>query len=99
MRVKILNALAQGLPIISTSLGCEGIGVTHGRDVLIADSPQEFAEAVLQTLDKPAFAEQLGRNGRHLAERDYDFRKVCLTIETVYKQAIALAQTVERGVI
>jgi glycosyltransferase involved in cell wall biosynthesis len=92
MRVKILNALAQGLPIISTSLGCEGIGVTHGQDVMIADSPHDFAEAVLQVLDKPAFAEQLGRNGRCLAEREYDFRKVCLPIEAVYNQAV-LAQS------
>ena len=99
MRVKILNALAQGLPIISTSLGCEGIGVTHGRDVMIGDNPQDFAEAVLQAIDKPALAEQLGRNGRHLAERDYDFRKVCLPIETVYKQATALAQAIKRGAV
>jgi glycosyltransferase involved in cell wall biosynthesis len=96
MRVKILNALAQGLPIVSTSLGCEGIAVTHGQDVLIANHPHDFAEAVLQALDKPAFAEQLGRNGRRLAEREYDFRRACLPIEAVYKTARAQSAAAEQ---
>ncbi len=43
MRVKILNALAQGLPIVTTTLGCEGIAVEHGQHVLIADTPGAFA--------------------------------------------------------
>src|SRR5690606_26213162 len=51
MRVKILNALAQGMPLVTTTLGCEGIGVTHGKDVLIADTPEAFAEAVLRLLE------------------------------------------------
>jgi glycosyltransferase involved in cell wall biosynthesis len=97
MRVKILNALTQGLPIVSTSLGCEGIAVTHGQDVMIADHPHDFAEAVLQVLDRPAFAEQLGRNGRRLAEREYDFRQACLPIEAVYKTALARSAAVKHG--
>ncbi len=59
---------------------------------MIADSPQDFAEAVSQMLDKPAFSEQLGRNGRRLAEQKYDYRKVCLPIEAVYNQSV-LAQS------
>ena len=45
MRVKILNALAQGLPIVSTTIGCEGIAVESGRHLLIADTTEAFAEA------------------------------------------------------
>jgi glycosyltransferase involved in cell wall biosynthesis len=88
MRVKILNALAQGLPIVSTSLGCEGIAVTHGQDILIADSPQDFADAVVQVLDDAEFAAQLGRNGRRLAEQQYDYRQACLPIDAEYERAV-----------
>jgi glycosyltransferase involved in cell wall biosynthesis len=87
MRVKILEALAQGLPIVSTTLGCEGIAVTHGHDILIADTPHEFAHAVLRLLDDPQFAAQLGNNGRQLAEQRYDYRQACKPLEIVYSQA------------
>jgi glycosyltransferase involved in cell wall biosynthesis len=87
MRVKILNALAQGVPIVSTSLGCEGIAVTHGQDIMIADSPDEFAEAVMRVLDSPILAERLGRNGRQLAEQRYDYRRACRLLEAVYDRA------------
>jgi glycosyltransferase involved in cell wall biosynthesis len=94
MRVKILEALAQGLPIVSTTLGCEGIAVTHGRDILIADTPHDFAKAVLRLLDNPQFAAELGRNGRQLAEQQYDYRQVCRPLEAVYgaSQSIASVQ-------
>jgi glycosyltransferase involved in cell wall biosynthesis len=87
MRVKILNAMAQGLPIVSTSLGCEGIAVTHGQDILIADNPYDFAEAILQVLNEPQLAAQLGRSGRLLAEQKYDYRQACLSLNAVYRQA------------
>jgi glycosyltransferase involved in cell wall biosynthesis len=86
MRVKILEALAQGLPIVSTTLGCEGIAVTHGQNILIADTPHEFAHAVLRLLDNPRFATELGCNGRRLAEQLYDYRQVCQPLESVYRQ-------------
>ncbi len=86
MRVKILEALAQGLPIVSTTLGCEGIAVTHEQDILIADTPHEFAQAVLRLLDNPQFAAELGCNGRRLAERLYDYRQVCQPLETIYSR-------------
>ena len=88
MRVKILNALAQGLPIVSTSLGCEGIAVTHDLDILIADSPADFAAAVLRVLEDPELAQQLGRNGRRLAEQTYDYRRVCRPLEHAYGAAL-----------
>jgi glycosyltransferase involved in cell wall biosynthesis len=87
MRVKILNALAQGLPIVSTSLGCESIAVTYGQDIMIADSPRDFAKAVLQVLDDAEFAVQLGRNGRRLVEQRYDYRQACQPTDAVYERA------------
>jgi glycosyltransferase involved in cell wall biosynthesis len=84
MRVKILNALAQGLPIVSTSIGCEGIAVTPEQDILIADTPTDFARATLRLLQEPDLARQLGANGRRLAEERYDYRRACLPLDTIY---------------
>jgi glycosyltransferase involved in cell wall biosynthesis len=89
MRVKILNALAQGLPIVSTTLGAEGITVTPGHDILIADEPADFATAVLRLLDDPALATRLRENGRRLAEQVYDYRQACRPLDDVYRQARA----------
>lgn len=86
MRVKILNALAQGLPIVTTTIGCEGIAVEHGRHLLVADTPDDFARAVLLLLDNPGFASELGHNGRKLIETTYDYRAACRPLEAVYQR-------------
>lgn len=87
MRVKILNALAQGMPLVTTTLGCEGIAVTHGKDVLIADTPEAFAEAVLHLLDDRELAQELGRCGRELIRTTYDYRAACRPIDDLYDRA------------
>ena len=89
MRVKILNALAQGLPIVSTTLGCEGIAVEAGRHLLIADTPEAFAQATIRLLEDKMLASELGNNGRQLVQSTYDFRVACRPIDLLYQQAIA----------
>jgi len=88
MRVKILNALAQGLPMVSTTIGCEGIAVQDGRHLLIADTPEEFARATLRLLDDKSLADELGRNGRQLVQSTYDYRAACRPLESVYRNGI-----------
>jgi sugar transferase (PEP-CTERM/EpsH1 system associated) len=70
-RLKILEALACGRAVVSTSLGCEGIDVTPGDDILVADTPADFAAAVLRCLRDPALRARLGARGRALVERRY----------------------------
>jgi glycosyltransferase involved in cell wall biosynthesis len=84
MRVKILNAMAQGLPIVSTKLGAEGIGVTNGENILMADTPADFAAAVLRLLEDPVQAGHLGAAGRRLIEQTYDYRVACRPLEEIY---------------
>ena len=90
MRVKILNAMAQGLPIVTTTLGCEGIAVEHGRDVLIADTPVEFAGAVLTLLNDPGMAQKLGENGRKLIEATYDYRSACRPMDEIFAEQVSV---------
>jgi glycosyltransferase involved in cell wall biosynthesis len=86
MRVKILNALAQALPVVSTTLGSEGIAVESGKHLLIADTPQEFASAVLRFLEDRRLADELGRNGRAQMVAHYDYRATGLLIDEVYQR-------------
>lgn len=84
MRVKILNALAQGIPIVSTTLGCEGIEVVPGESILVADEPAGFADAVLRLLDDADLAAKLAADGRRLAEEKYDYRHACRSLDDIY---------------
>jgi sugar transferase (PEP-CTERM/EpsH1 system associated) len=71
MRVKVLDALAMGVPVVSTSVGCEGIAVTHGRDVLIADDPLDFARAIVDVVSNGELQEHLSSAGRALVMERY----------------------------
>lgn len=81
-RLKILDALAMGKAIVSTSIGCEGIAVTPNTDILVEDTPEAFARAVLSLLDAPAEARRLGDNGRRLVEQRYDWRALGTVLNT-----------------
>lgn len=83
MRVKILEALAHGMPLVTTTLGAEGIALKHGEHALIADDPRDFAAAVLRLLADPDYADTLGRNGRRLIETTYDYRQACQPLDTL----------------
>ncbi|AFZ36257.1 glycosyl transferase group 1 [Stanieria cyanosphaera PCC 7437] len=75
-RIKILHAMAMGLPVISTSLGCEGLEVTDGENILIRDTPKEFAEAVIQVSNDFQLKTKLSVNGRRLVEQTYDWQNI-----------------------
>ena len=87
MRVKILNALAEGIPIVSTTLGYEGIAVTPGENILTGDTPQDFAAEVLRVLNDSELGRRLAANGRRLAENKYDYRQACHPLMTVLAHA------------
>jgi len=89
MRVKILEGLARGLPIVTTSLGCSGIAVESGTHVLIADAPGDFAAATVRLLDDPALAQRLSEAGRRLVETHYDWRVHRAGLQAVYHNAVA----------
>jgi polysaccharide biosynthesis protein PslH len=84
MRVKILEAWARGRPVISTTIGAEGLSAAHGQNILLADTPAEFAEAVARVLVDPALAERLACGGRATIERDYDWRTTYRAWDQVY---------------
>lgn len=96
MRVKILNALAMGLPVVTTSLGCEGIDAMDGRDILIADDPSAFASAVVRLLRDPDERFRLGTNGRRLIEEKYSWESIYPILDAAV-ETIAESQQTERA--
>ena len=83
-RLKVLEAMAMGKAIVSTSLGVSGIACQHKRDVLIADTPQAFADAIALLLRDKARARELGGHARKLAEEQYDWKKLIPQFEALY---------------
>lgn len=69
--VKVLDALASGTPTVSTGFGNEGVGAIDGRDILIADKPDEFAAAVVRLLTDEIFAASLGASGKEFVTSNY----------------------------
>ncbi|MCX6844367.1 MAG: glycosyltransferase family 4 protein [candidate division WOR-3 bacterium] len=70
-RFKILEAGACGTPVVSTTLGAEGLPVVHERDVLIADTPKSFADSVIRILEDRVLAARLAVSLRELVLRDF----------------------------
>jgi polysaccharide biosynthesis protein PslH len=75
-RLKILEAMALGTPVVSTSKGAEGLEVTDGEDILLADDPHEFAQRVLYLLSSPQARARIAAGGRRLVKERYDWAKV-----------------------
>ncbi len=73
-RLKILEALALGTPVVATSKGAEGLDLVPGRDILIADEAADFAAGVLRLLQDAALRETLSRNGRRTVVSKYDWQ-------------------------
>ena len=85
MRVKILDAWARGVPVVSTRVGAEGLACSDGENVLLADTAAEFAEAVVRLLSDRALAERLGKGGRATVERHYNWRRAYAAWDAVYE--------------
>ncbi|MBI3894520.1 MAG: glycosyltransferase [Acidobacteria bacterium] len=88
LRVKLLEAFASGIPVISTSLGAEGIAAIPGTHLLIADSPADFAAACLRLLEQPKKAAALAANARRIVETTYDWSVLGRQLEQIYYQLV-----------
>jgi glycosyltransferase involved in cell wall biosynthesis len=91
-RLKILEALATAAPVVSTTLGAEGLSVTHGRDILLADTAESFAASVDAVLRDPELGAALGSAGRRLVEASYDWEASAGALEALYIGALRRAR-------
>jgi glycosyltransferase involved in cell wall biosynthesis len=91
-RLKILESMALGRPVVSTVLGCEGLAVTHGENILIADTPADFANQTAQVLNGGKGRQRLIANGRRLVEATYDWQIIAQSLLQVYDEIIGRRQ-------
>lgn len=87
-RLKILEALAMGKAIVSTSVGAEGLDLKDGEEIFIADEPKVFAEAVTRLLKDPSLRRRIGENGRARVEQDYDWRSISEKLHQRYTKIL-----------
>lgn len=86
IRVKIIEGMALGKTIISTTIGAEGIPYTHLKNILIADTKEDFAEQIKRCTDSPDFCHYLGAQARKLAENHFDYTKNAEKMIHFYQQ-------------
>jgi glycosyltransferase involved in cell wall biosynthesis len=87
-RLKIVEAMAMGKAIVSTSLGAEGIEAVPGRDLLLADQPAGFADAVNRLLADPSLTARIGQSARQLAEDRYAWSGAARDLENFYRRIL-----------
>jgi glycosyltransferase involved in cell wall biosynthesis len=87
-RLKVVEALSMARPMVSTTLGCEGVNVRHGEHLLVADGADEFAGAVIQLLEDRWLAAELGRAGRRRMEEEYSWELAGERLESLYGRVL-----------
>ncbi len=88
-RLKILEALAMGKAVVSTHVGAEGLALRDGEEILIADEPEIFADAVTRLLTDRALRQKIGANGRVRVEQDYDWHSIAEKLHAVYQSLLS----------
>ena len=86
IRGKILEAWSMKMPVVSTSIGCAGLKYENGRNLLVGDSPQEFARQTLSLLNDPAERRRLGEEGRKTAEQYYSWEYSARQLDALYQK-------------
>ena len=84
-RLKVLQAMAVGCPIVSTSIGAQGLAVTDGTELFLADTAKEFARAVVRIQEHRAELSRMGENARAFVQKHYDWSVLIPRIQQVYQ--------------
>ena len=86
-RIKILEAWSKGLPVVTTTIGCEGLGAVDGETVLIGDTPKEFAGRCIELLDRPELGAELAERAFQHGRANFDWEYIFPRID----EAVGLA--------
>jgi GT2 family glycosyltransferase/glycosyltransferase involved in cell wall biosynthesis len=88
VRVKLLEAFASGIPVVSTRIGAEGLARRHGEFCLLADEPEQFADSVLQIFDNPPSAAQMAARARSEVVENWDMAAITTRLVESYWEAV-----------
>ncbi len=85
-RIKIFEAMAMGMAVVSTTIGAEGLPVEHGKNILLADTPASFADATVRLLTQPMARKRFGDAARALVKERYDWKAVTDVVDETLKR-------------
>ena len=88
-RLKILEAVASGLPVVSTRIGCEGLTFVANRDLRVVDGPNEMAGAIIECMRRPEQSAAFARNGKLVIDAHYDWSRLADRLESVWRATAA----------
>ena len=88
IRIKIIEGMALGKAIISTKIGAEGINYTNGKNIIIADTPDEFLDAIEKCVQNKVYCEQLGQNARKLIEQNHNIESTTQKLVGFYNNLL-----------
>jgi glycosyltransferase involved in cell wall biosynthesis len=88
-RIKIFEAMAMGIPVIATRLGAAGLPVTDGQDIVLADTPSEFAAAVVELSRNEALRHRLGAAGRRLVEAGHSWEDAGARFSRICEEVVS----------
>ena len=94
-KLKVLEAMACGVPVVATSRAMSGIDADPERHVLLADTPERFVHAVLRILREPRLADALATAGRQLVEQRYAWERSVDELDDIYRTLVEPAELVE----
>lgn len=90
IRVKIIEAMSAGKTVIATTIGAEGIAYTEGRDLLVADTPEQFVQQIRRCVDDPDFCQSVGRSAYRLIAEEYSNERLTQKMLDFYKHILNL---------
>lgn len=86
---KVLEAMALATPVVVARQATQALQVMDGRDVFLAEEPDEYAQAILTLINDPWLATQIGQAGRRYVEQHHDWDGAAQKLEVIYRQAMA----------
>jgi len=88
MRLKIIEAMSLGKPVITTSIGAEGLAVTHDEDIMIADDPLPFFDCIERLMKYPELCQKIGKSAYQLVYERYNNRDIAISLAEFYNQQL-----------
>ncbi|MEO0096335.1 MAG: glycosyltransferase [candidate division WOR-3 bacterium] len=96
IQTKIYESMALGTPVVSTSIGLEGLECIPGRDIVIADMPINFADKVIELLENITLRTEISKNARRAVEEKYDYEKLLMKLDSIIQEIATNFQNLDR---
>ena len=91
IKTKVLEAMAMGKCVVTTSIGAQGINATSGEDLIIINDPKEFATWAIKVLMDKQLRKKLGDNARKIIESEYSWKKIAERLEQIFREVVSRA--------